>query len=291
MDKDPLPNTTESSGIRRFINRLSELFGLGPPDTAEDLEQEIHELLEEGEEHGLISSQEGRMINSIFDFRETMAYEIMTPRSEVVFAELSTPVPDLIRKIREEGFTRIPISSGNPDNIVGILHAKDMLVFADCPAEQPALVDLIKPAYLVPENRSILDLLRDFQARKIHMAVVIDEFGSVRGLVTLEDVLEEIVGEIDDEYDKPEKRWLLLGDGSLLVYAKIDIEEVEEFFKISFPEGPYESIGGLIIHQLGRVPENGEVVELRGLTFQVVAATKRHIKTLKIFRKGAEGKD
>jgi Mg2+/Co2+ transporter CorC len=131
----------------------------------------------------------------------------------------------------------------------------------------------------------IVDLLRAFQAKKNHMAIVTDEFGGVRGLITLEDVLEEIVGEIDDEYDKEEPQWRALQDGSLMIYAKEDIEVVESFFSVELPDGPYESVGGFIIHQLGHLPKAGEIVELDTLIFKVVSATKRHIKSVKIQRK------
>jgi CBS domain containing-hemolysin-like protein len=131
----------------------------------------------------------------------------------------------------------------------------------------------------------IIDLLRAFQAKKNHMAIVTDEFGGVRGLITLEDVLEEIVGEIDDEYDKDEQQWRVMQDGSLIIYAKEDIEEVESFFDVNVPDGPYESVGGFIIHQLGHLPKAGEIVELDTLTFKVVSVTKRHIKTVKIQKK------
>ncbi|OGQ94392.1 MAG: hypothetical protein A2521_09765 [Deltaproteobacteria bacterium RIFOXYD12_FULL_57_12] len=288
MDKDPPPDSSDSSDSSDFKRLLSQLWNfLGfnrSPDTTEDLEQEIQELLEEGEEQGLISSQEGRMINSIFDFRDTLAHEIMTPRSELVGVEVSLSIPEVVRLINENGFSRIPVYEETLDNIVGILHAKDLLTCLCPPDQGPGLRDLVKPAYFIAENKRIVELLKEFQARKIHLALVTDEFGGIRGLITIEDVLEELVGEIDDEYDTDEERWQVLEDGSLLTVAKVDIEEVEEFFHVKFPEGPYESVGGLITQQLGRVPKNGETMEINSLMFRVVAATKRHIKTVKISR-------
>lgn len=286
MDNDPPSDSYDSPAPKRFFDRFCEFFGLNhAPDTAEDLEQEIQELLDEGEEHGLITSQEGKLFNSIFEFRDTLVHEIMTPRSEMICADVSTPTEALVQIITEKGFTRIPIYTENQDHIIGIVHAKDLLVLsADPDRKHPNVAALVKPAYFVLENKRIVDLLRDFQAKKIHMAIVTDEFGSVRGLITIEDVLEEIVGEIDDEYDKSEKGWRVLGDGSLLIYARVDIEEVESYFQVTFPDGPYESVGGLIIHQLGYVPKSGETVEFGGLLFKVIAATKRHIKTVRIIR-------
>jgi CBS domain containing-hemolysin-like protein len=225
------------------------------------------------------------MINSIFEFRDTLIHEIMTPKPEMVCADSQMKIPEVLKLITREGFTRIPVYSETLDNIIGILNAKDLLVCVDAPETCPDIKKLIKPPYFVPETMRIVDLLRAFQAKKNHMAIVTDEFGGVRGLITLEDVLEEIVGEIDDEYDKDEPQWRAMQDGSLMIYAKEDIEEVESFFHVELPEGPYESVGGFIIHQLGHLPKAGESVELDSLVFKVVSATKRHIKSVKIQRK------
>jgi CBS domain containing-hemolysin-like protein len=285
-DQDRPPDSSDSQPSKNIISRLLDVLGINrSPDTTEDLEMEIQELLEEGEEQGLITRQEGQMINSIFEFRDTLIHEIMTPRPEMVCAEVQTPITDVLKLITREGFTRIPIYSESLDNIIGILNAKDLLVCIDGPQDCPNIKELIKPPYFVPETMRIVDLLRAFQAKKNHMAIVADEFGSVRGLITLEDVLEEIVGEIDDEYDNDEPQWRTLQDGSLMIYAKEDIEEVESFFNIELPDGPYESVGGFIIHQLGHLPKSGETVEADSLVFKVVSATKRHIKSVKIHRK------
>ena len=285
-DQDSSSDLSDPQPSKNILIRLLDILGLSrSPDTTEDLEMEIQELLEEGEEQGLITHQEGQMISSIFEFRDTLIHEIMTPRPEMVCADVKIGVPEVLKLITREGFTRIPVYSESQDNIIGILNAKDLLVCVDAPETCPDIRKLIKPPYFVPETMRIVDLLKAFQAKKNHMAIVTDEFGGVRGLITLEDVLEEIVGEIDDEYDKDEPQWRALQDGSLMIYAKEDVEDVESFFAIKLPEGPYESVGGFIIHQLGHLPKAGEIVELDTLTFKVVSATKRHIKTVKIQRK------
>jgi len=284
-DQDSSSDLPDPQPSKNILIRLLDILGLSrSPDTTEDLEMEIQELLEEGEEQGLITHQEGQMISSIFEFRDTLIHEIMTPRPEMVCADVKIGVPEVLKLITREGFTRIPVYSESQDNIIGILNAKDLLVCVDAPETCPDIKKLIKPPYFVPETMRIVDLLKAFQAKKNHMAIVTDEFGGVRGLITLEDVLEEIVGEIDDEYDKDEPQWRALQDGSLMIYAKEDVEDVESFFAIKLPEGPYESVGGFIIHQLGHLPKAGEIVELDTLTFKVVSATKRHIKTVKIQR-------
>lgn len=265
-----------------FLKRLLNLIGLAKaPDTTEDLEQEIQEILDDGREQGLITTQEGMMINSIFDLRDTLAKEIMTPLTDMVCAPDSATIPELIDLIVKEGFTRVPIYAGNPDRIVGILHAKDLLRYIADGSTALSFDSINQPLFIL-ENHSIGQLLRDFKAKQVHMAIVTDEFGSVRGLVTLEDVLEEIVGEIKDEYDTDPRRWRVLDPTTVLTDAKVDIEEVESFFKLTLPEGPYESIGGLVIHQLGHIPRAGEALQVSGLTLQVISANKRRISSLKI---------
>lgn len=286
----PAPSEEEPPG-KSFFEKIKSALGFrGAPDTTEELEHEIQELLEEGEEQGLISVHEERLINSIFDFRGTIASEIMTPSAEMVCADLKTSVPELIRLINEEGYTRIPIYQGTPDQVIGILHAKDLLrIWArgtDTPVE---LKEYLNPATFIPESKPITELLREFQTKKIHLAIVVDEFGGVRGLVTFEDVIEEIFGEIDDEHDDEESELRVVDERTVIVDAKIDIEEVEAHFRLSLPDGPYESVGGFIIHRLGKVPQAGVVVQESGLSFKVLGADPRRIKSLRIVRNDENG--
>ena len=269
---------------KSFWQRLKSLLGLkGSPDTTRELEHEIQELLEDGEEQGLISSHEEQLINSIFDFRETVASEIMTPTVEMISADVTSAPQELARLITEEGYTRIPVYSGSQDNIIGILHAKDLLgICSMAPGKSLDLKDVLNPPMIISESKPIIDLLRDFQSKKSHMAIVTDEFGSVRGLVTLEDVIEEIVGEIDDEHDQEERELMVVDEQTIVVDAKIEIEEVEEHFNCTLPEGAYESVGGLIINCLGRVPEHGDLVTVEPLTFKVLAADPRRVRTVRI---------
>jgi CBS domain containing-hemolysin-like protein len=254
------------------------------PDTTQELEHEIQELLEDGEEQGLISQHEEQLINSIFNFRATKAVEIMTPAADIIFADLRCSIPDLVRLICEEGCTRVPVCKGSLDNIVGILHAKDLLcILSQTQQESVDFEEYLNPPVLITEAKPITELLRDFQAGKNHMAIVVDEFGSVRGLITLEDVLEEIVGEIDDEHDQEERELMLAVDHqTIVVDARIDIEAVEQHFACLLPEGPYESVGGLLIHCLGRMPKQGESVTAPPLTLKVLTATPRRVRTVRI---------
>lgn len=279
-ESEPESTQEKKSIIKKFFETLRFYHG---PDTKEELESEIQELLEEGEEQGLITSLEEQMISSIFDFRETLAAEIMTPAIEIHSVEVSTPVRELVEYVVDSGYTRTPIYKGNNDRIVGIVHVKDLL--KACTAQDgdyPNVEDLANPAYFVSEQKPILDLLREFQKRKVHMAVVTDEFGTTRGLITLEDILEEIVGEIDDEFDVNEVQIETVDEKSILVQGRADIEDVEEKLSIVFPDGPYESIGGLLIHHFGRIPKQGAKVDIGQLRFEVKDATSRYIKTILI---------
>lgn len=282
MDKAATPDGNAPPLLRRLLHFIGISKAL---DTAEELEQEIQDLLEDGEEQGLITSQEGEMISSIFEFRETLAKEIMTPKTEMICAPATATVAEIIKIISEEGFTRIPIFQKSPDHIIGILHAKDLLYHCACSTQdpQPRAGDLVKqPPMVALEHEKIIQLLRTFKTDKIHMAIITDEFGSVRGLITLEDILEEIVGEINDESDKDETGWKVIDDTTLLADARIDIEDIEEHFDIELPEGPYESIGGLVIHQLGHLPKAEETLTIGELTFKVMSASRRRISSLKI---------
>ena len=279
MDHAPSPTVSgEPSIFRRFL----ELLGLARSiDSTEELDQEIQELIDDGEEQGLISHQEGRMIHSILEFRGTVAREIMTPGAEMVTVAAATPYNELLDLCNDHGFSRIPIYEGIPDNIIGILYAKELLRYVNS-SDKPCARELAKPAYFALENQRIIHLLRDFQAKKVHLAIITDEFGSVRGLASLEDVLEEIVGEINDESDQPETGWLVVNEQTLVADAKINLGEVAEFFQTALPEGPYESVGGLVIHQLGHLPTVKESVQVGPLYFQVLAATQRRIIKVKI---------
>jgi CBS domain containing-hemolysin-like protein len=233
----------------------------------------------------LISSLEEKMISSIFDFRETRATEIMTPAAEVVSFDEADPIAELIDIVIDNGLTRIPIYRENPDQVIGVVHAKDLLEFCTRPhKEDVTLEKYLRPVYFIPESKLIVDLLPEFQKRKAHMAMITDEFGTIRGLITLEDILEEIVGEIDDEYDLDQDELEIIDQNNVLVHARIDIEKIEEYFDIEFPEGPYESVGGLVLHALGRLAVAGETVDISGFRFDIKSASDRHLKRIKISR-------
>ncbi len=280
--REELPVPVEKKNL---LLRLVSLLPFGrSPETTEDLEQEIQDLLEEGEEQGLISSLEERMINSIFDFHDTLVGEVMTPSTEMVSAEVNIEMNELVDMVIERGFTRIPIYEENADNIVGIVHAKDLLQICARSDNGKELADFLNPPWVIAEDKPIVDLLREFQKQKVHVAIVADEFGAVRGLVTLEDILEEIVGEIDDEYDVDRSLLQEIDENSVQVKAQADIEVIEEHFDVEMAEGSYESIGGFVVFLLGRLAVVGDTVDAAGLRFTVLGATKRQIDLLRVAR-------
>lgn len=285
MTKEKIEESAVQVERKPLLSRLISLLRFGrSPGTTEDLEQEIQELLEEGEEQGLISSLEERMINSIFDFHDTTVGEVMTPSTEIVSAEVGTDMKELVDLVIEKGFTRIPIYKDNVDNIVGIVHAKNLLQMCARGHEGKGLEDFLNPPRVISEDKPIVDLLREFQKEKVHVAVVADEFGAVRGLVTLEDILEEIVGEIDDEYDVERSLLHVITENSVQVKAQADIEVIEEYFGVTTAEGNYESIGGFVIFLLGRLAKAGDTVDAEGLRFTVLSASRRQIDLLRVDR-------
>ncbi|MGB8991661.1 MAG: hemolysin family protein [Desulfobaccales bacterium] len=271
-----------------FLKRLRQLFSRRIIAQPEDLEREIQHIIDEGEERGIISRQEGELIESIFEFRDTLVREIMVPRLEMVGVERHTPLDQIIALVPSCGHSRFPIFDGDIDHIKGILLAKDLLVFWQTPEETWDLDRVIRPAYFIPESKKISDLLRDLVERKTQIAIVIDEYGGTAGLITLEDILEEIVGEIYDEYDRQEPRLIPQENGAVLVDARLDVEELMDHFELPRPEGKFESVGGLLIHLLGRVPQINDRVEIQNLELTVVAADERRAKQVQARRLSME---
>jgi CBS domain containing-hemolysin-like protein len=264
-----------------FFTRLRQRFSRRAITQPEDLEREIQSIIDVGEERGLISRQEGELIESIFEFKDTLVREVMVPRLEIAGVERHAPVEQIIGLILEKGHSRLPVFDGDIDHVKGILLAKDLLVFWQTPEETWDLGRVLRPAYFIPESKKISDLLRDLVERKAQIAIVIDEYGGTAGLITLEDILEEIVGEIYDEYDRMEPRLIPEADGSVLVDARLDVEELTDHFDLPRPEGKFESVGGLLIHLLGRVPQINDQVAVENLELTVVAADERRTKQVR----------
>ena len=267
-----------AKGLQRWLKAVfHRLARLNKP---QDLEKEIQQLIDEGEERGLISEDEGEMIQSIFSFRDTVAREIMVPRPDAVFARDDTSITDIIQLIISSGHSRIPVFHENVDNIIGIVHAKDLLPYwgrADI-----SVHEMVRLPYFIPETKKISEVLKELRDKKSHMAIVIDEYGGTAGILTLEDIIEEIIGEIMDEYDAEENRIVEQEDGTILVDARLDVEDLEEYLDIELPEGQFESVGGFIVNSLGKVPSVNEKFVFDNLEMTVAAADSRKVETVRI---------
>ncbi len=231
------------------------------------LDDELHRVLEL-EETRELKPDDKEMISSIIEMHDTSVREVMVPRVDMVCAEKSRPIPELLELIREMGHSRIPIYGDSVDDIVGVAYAKDLLQLSEDPEEEKDLEDLLRPPYVVPETKKAAELLKEFQQEKIHLAIVVDEHGTTAGLVTLEDLLEEIVGEIQDEYDDEDPMYEALSDGSFLVHARLNIDTLNDILDLDITPDGFETVGGLVFNELGRVPEPGEAVPFRN--FRIV---------------------
>lgn len=240
----------------------------------------------EGEGAG-IGSDEREMINGIFDMRDTIAREVMVPRIDMVCAEATTTVDEAMKVISEGGHSRIPVYNKTVDNIIGIMHARDLMdVIAKGDVTSP-VSGILRNAYFIPESMKVDSLLKELRRRKTHMAVVVDEFGGVVGLVTLEDVIEEIVGEIYDEYDEEEKLVHVANPDEVLVAGKTHIDELNEILGTEIiKEEDYDTIAGYLYNLLGKVPSQGDEHEADGLRFVVDRVAGQRIERVRIIREG-----
>ena len=232
-------------------------------------EEEIRLLVKMGEEEGVIREDERQMIHSIFEFGDTVAREVMVPRIDMVCVQDRAPLDDVLRVILEEGHSRIPVYHESIDQIVGVVHVKDLLSHLKAGHHTLPAQEVMRPAYFIPESKRLDDLFREMRRKKTHMAIVVDEYGGTAGLVTIENLLEEIVGPILDEYDVEEKLFEVINDQVALVDGRMSIEEVNELLGIDLPAGEVDTIGGLVYSLLGHVPTQGETVTSDGVEIVV----------------------
>jgi putative hemolysin len=230
-----------------------------------------------------ISEEEGReLLQSLVDFTETVVKEVMTPRPDIVAIRVESTLNDLRALFREEQYSRIPVYRDNLDNILGIVFVKDLVALP--PAAEPPLTTLMRSAYFVPESKRVSELLKEMQRRQMQMAVVVDEYGGTGGLVTVEDLLEEIVGEIRDEYDVESETVTDEGGGVFVFSGKVNVDEVKDRLGIEIEREGFETLGGFLLSQLGRMPYVGETFEIGGLAFEVLEVERRRITKVRARR-------
>ena len=259
---DLIPRAVGRNRTRVLAYRLAGLlrFAIVFGDAAVDLIADPDE--EEELESPEAEAEERELISSILDFTDTIVREVMTPRTDIVFVMASASTDDALDIVLAAGLSRIPVLGRGSDDVVGMLYARDLLRLMDDEAEAVPARDIMRPAYFVPETKRVPELLRDMQASQIHLAMVVDEFGGTAGLVTIEDLLEEIVGEIADEYDHEEPLITSLEDGDFLVDGRLSVDELSELIGVDLPDDEWDTVGGLVLGLAGRVPAEGESFEL-----------------------------
>jgi magnesium and cobalt transporter len=251
------------------------------PDSRDDL----IDLLDEERWLEVLGKQEMRMLKGVLQVSQMQVREVMIPRSQMVVLYRDSASDDLLRTVIESGHSRFPVIGEDRDEVVGILLAKDVLkFFVESPGEAMNLAGMLRPTTFIPESKRLDTLLQEFRSSRNHMAIVVDEYGGTSGLLTIEDVLEEIVGEIDDEHDPHETAQIEQQSGHWNVMALTRIDEFNEYFSASLGDEDYETIGGLIMRGFGRLPRRGESISLNGFRFKVVQADRRRIHRLEVTR-------
>jgi len=268
-----------------LIRRLAGVSHDGNPGTeAEQVEQEIMAVISEGTAEGAVDEEQKKMIEGVISFRDLQVGQIMTPRTDITALEVNAGLNEIREKILKDGLSRVPVFENTLDNIVGILHAKDLLANLGTPETPVQLRQVMRPAYFVPRTKPLRDLLREFRLQQVHMAVVLDEYGGTSGLVTTEDILEEIVGDIADEYEHPQAQEIKrLDDHTVEIDARMNITDLNRLLDLHLPEDQnYQTVGGFMIYTLGTIPAKGETLAHETLTFTVLDAEPRRIKRLKL---------
>jgi CBS domain containing-hemolysin-like protein len=279
-----------SAGVVLWLTRISGpvpslLIGVSsvlipgrvPRDTTLTSEAELRDLVDRAEESRVIERSEREMIHSVFELGETLVREVMVPRTDMVWIESGKTVRQALSLALRSGFSRIPVIGENEDDVVGVVYLKDLArrTHDGDGAATDRVEDVMRTPYFIPDSKPVDELLREMQTKQVHVAVVIDEYGGTAGLVTIEDILEEIVGEIADEYDREAPRVESLDDGSVRVNVRLPIDDLEELFGVRFELEDVETVGGLLANELGRVPIPGAKVEVQGLTFLAEGAKGR----------------
>jgi putative hemolysin len=272
-------------------SRIARLFGADVTPEDRMSADELRLVIEQGGEQGILEAEEEQMIHAVIELGERRVHEVMVPRIAMVALPTTASFEQLIDTIIEGGHSRVPVYEDSVDEIVGILYAKDLLTFLKDPSARPALRSLLRTPVFIPESMTIDDLLHELQRRKVHIAIVLDEYGGTAGLVTIEDLIEEIVGEIQDEYDVEEPMIVRLSDDEARVDGRAAVDDLEELFDTTFgleDEDEYDTVGGLIYHRIGGIPAPGDRVEVDGLTLTVESTDGRRVGKVLVVRRRDE---
>ena len=267
-----------------FVKRLTGIPETTPEERQEEKQEEFLTGLEQRRTEGVLDEEEQEMIENVLELSDTAADEIMTPRTDIVAVEVNSDLNTILETINTAGHTRVPVYEENIDKIIGLIYAKDLLTEIGKNPADFKLRDKIRDAYFVPETKPLRILLHEFQSRKLHIAVVLDEYGGTAGIVTLEDILEELVGEITDEYEKaPPEPIKKIDKNTIDVDARTYVDDLNDEFELNLPEDEdYDTIGGFVFSHLGYVPKTDESFDYENLKFVIAAAEARRIKRIRI---------
>ena len=278
------PPSTSGPGAPGLVARIRRAFS-GEPWSRDEIQTFIESEVE-------LDAEEKSMLTGVLEVSETQVRDVMIPRSQMVVIDIDDAFDEMLVTIVESGHSRFPVIGEDRDEVLGILLAKDLLrYFRTGAAKEIRIQKLLRPAAVIPESKRLNALLKEFRASHNHMAIVVDEYGGVAGLLTIEDVLEEIVGEIEDEHDEEEVEFIRPdgdrnGKPSFAVRALTRIEDFNDYFECDLDDEEYDTIGGLVMHELGRLPRRGEMVHFGGFEFSVVKADKRRVDALQVQRLG-----
>ena len=270
-----LPLTSEAALSRsdphpsEKIDVLQELRSLGELLSPRDAEEELHE-------------DQRKMIRAVLALHQSTVKEIMVPRTDFTALSVTATFQEVLQLLVTSGRSRIPLYAGTIDSIVGVLYAKDVLSLVDTPSESFDIRQIAREPYFVPETKKVRELLQDFRGKNVHFALVVDEYGGVEGLVSLNDILEEIVGEIEDEFEAPEQDISLIDEREAIIDGAVPIDEVNEALKIDLEGNGFETIGGFVLHHMGRIPKAGEELETDGIAIEVLATVRRRVRKIRI---------
>lgn len=276
---DDNPHSTNGTSNKSFLNKVVQAF-TGEPKNKE----ELVEVLNDAEDRELIKPETKQMIEGVLEVSDMRVRDIMIPRAQIITLDLNDDLTDSLKTIVESGHSRFPVINEDIDHIEGILLAKDLLAYGfNQQEEECTLAKVIRPSIIVPESKKVEPLLKDFRSQRYHMAIVVDEYGSVSGVVTIEDILELIVGEIEDETDDELVQDIKhLASNVYQVQALTELEDFIAFFNFELEETDVDTIGGVILHEFGHMPQKGETVTLNNFEFKITSADSRRIQTLNV---------
>ena len=264
---------------------ISKPFGIDPTRTPELSAAEIRLIVEQGSQQGVLEAEEEQMISAVMSLSDSKLHEVMVPRIDIVAIDQEASFDDAVTLVLTEGHSRTPLYKESVDHIVGILYAKDLLRIIAAGGPRPRLRDIMRPALFVPESQSVDDLLHELQRRRVHMAIVLDEYGGTAGLVTIEDLLEEIVGEIQDEFDEEEPMKVMVRDGEAILDGRADIDLLGELVNPPLEledDEEYDTVGGFVYHRIGRVPVVGDTVAVDPFAITVIKVTGRRVGKVRV---------